>query len=63
MGVEDTDLLNDSYIQDLSELFDTEITSIAATVGGILAQDILRTISANELPICNWFYLDGKEGK
>ncbi|GAA5812811.1 hypothetical protein MFLAVUS_006270 [Mucor flavus] len=62
MGVEDTDLLNDSYIQDLSNLFDTEITSIAATVGGILAQDILRTISANELPICNWFYLDGKEG-
>ncbi|KAI8094017.1 hypothetical protein BDF21DRAFT_448309 [Thamnidium elegans] len=62
MGIADANILNDSFISDLSCLWDTEITSIAAIVGGILAQDILRTLSENELPIKNWFYFDGTEG-
>ncbi|CAO3626366.1 unnamed protein product [Mucor fragilis] len=62
MGIEDTSVLDDKLINDLASLFDTEISPVAAIVGGILAQDILRTLSANELPIQNWFYYNGIDG-
>lgn len=51
------------YSRDLAMLFDTEMSPVSAVVGGILAQDILRTLSANELPIQNWFYYNGLDGK
>ncbi|KAL9555329.1 hypothetical protein MBANPS3_002392 [Mucor bainieri] len=62
MGIEDTNVLEDRLLNDLASLFDTEISPVAAIVGGILAQDILRTLSANELPIQNWFYYNGVDG-
>ncbi|KAF1798899.1 hypothetical protein V8B55DRAFT_1521457 [Mucor lusitanicus] len=62
MGIEDTTVLDDRLLNDLASLFDTEISPVAAIVGGILAQDILRTLSANELPIQNWFYYNGIDG-
>ncbi|CAO0795415.1 unnamed protein product [Mucor circinelloides] len=62
MGIEDTSVLDDKLLDDLASLFDTEISPVAAIVGGILAQDILRTLSANELPIQNWFYYNGVDG-
>ncbi|GAN10669.1 SUMO-activating enzyme subunit 1 isoform X2 [Mucor ambiguus] len=63
MGIDDTSVLDDRLLNDLASLFDTEISPVAAIVGGILAQDILRTLSANELPIQNWFYYNGVDGK
>ncbi|KAI9356832.1 hypothetical protein BD770DRAFT_365490 [Pilaira anomala] len=62
MGMNEPSILDDSFLQNLSALFDAEISPIAAIVGGILAQDILRTLSANELPIKNWFYFNGLDG-
>ncbi|KAI8354618.1 SUMO-activating enzyme subunit 1 [Choanephora cucurbitarum] len=62
MGIEDDSLLDDELISQLATLYDTEISPVAAIVGGILAQDILRTLSANELPIQNWFYYNGLDG-
>lgn len=59
----DPTILDDSFLQNLSALADAEISPVAAIVGGILAQDILRTLSANELPIKNWFYFNGLDGK
>lgn len=44
-------------------LLHTEISPVAAILGGILAQDILRTLSANELPIKNWLFYNGLDGK
>lgn len=44
-------------------MHNTEISPVAAIVGGILAQDVLRTLSAMELPIQNWFYYNGLDGK
>lgn len=49
--------------RDLASLYDTETAAVTAIVGGILAQDILRTLSANALPIQNWFYFNGLDGK
>lgn len=63
MGIEDDSTVDEGLLREVVNLFDTEISSIAAIVGGILAQDILRTLSANELPIQNWFYFDGQTGK
>ncbi|CEP06929.1 hypothetical protein [Parasitella parasitica] len=62
MGIDDTTVLDDTLLNDLASLMDTEISPVAAIVGGILAQDILRTLSANELPIQNWFYYNGHDG-
>src|ERR1044072_8253967 len=41
----------------------TELSPVCAIVGGILAQDILNTLSQRELPIKNFFVYDGFEGK
>src|ERR1044072_4323282 len=41
----------------------TELSPMCAIVGGILAQDILNTLSQKELPISNFFVYDGFEGK
>ncbi|KAI8975986.1 sumo-activating enzyme subunit 1 [Pilobolus umbonatus] len=62
MGVKDASVLGDDLIVNLCNLIDTELSPVAAIVGGILAQDILRTLSANELPIQNWFYYNGLDG-
>ncbi|KAG1462166.1 hypothetical protein G6F56_005574 [Rhizopus delemar] len=56
MGISDSDLLKTSLLREVCSLYRTEISPIAAIVGGILAQDILRTLSANDLPIKNWLY-------
>lgn len=63
MGISNESLLDDGLLRELASLLDTEISPVAAIVGGILAQDILRTLSANELPIQNWFYFNGHDGK
>lgn len=36
---------------------------VAAIVGGVLAQEIIKVLSAKELPIQNWFYYNGLDGK
>lgn len=44
-------------------LYDTEMAPVAAIVGGVLAQEIIKVLSAKELPIQNWFYYNGLDGK
>ena len=36
---------------------------VAAIVGGVLAQEMIKVLSAKELPIQNWFYYNGLDGK
>ncbi|KAI9486002.1 MAG: SUMO-activating enzyme subunit 1 [Benjaminiella poitrasii] len=62
MGINDFSVLEDDLIREMISLYDTELSAVSAIVGGILAQDILRTLSANELPIQNWFYYNGLDG-
>ncbi|KAK9456338.1 hypothetical protein V1511DRAFT_497210 [Dipodascopsis uninucleata] len=37
----------------------TELSPVAAVLGGIVAQDILNYLAAKEQPIQNWVFLDG----
>lgn len=40
----------------------TELSPVAAIVGGVLAQDILNVLAGKEPPISNWFGFDGHTG-
>lgn len=39
-----------------------EFSPVCAIVGGMLAQDILKTLAAKEAPIANFFAFDGNIG-
>jgi ubiquitin-like 1-activating enzyme E1 A len=39
-----------------------EFSPVCAVVGGVLAQDILKTLAAREAPIANFFTFDGNTG-
>ncbi|KAI9250209.1 hypothetical protein BDA99DRAFT_608508 [Phascolomyces articulosus] len=62
MGVQDSNLLNDDLLKDVVSLLDTEMAPVAAVVGGVLAQEFIKVLSAKELPIQNWFYYSGLDG-
>ncbi|KAJ7696031.1 SUMO1 activating enzyme subunit [Mycena rosella] len=49
-------------IQTLSETARTEFSPVCAIVGGMLAQDILKTLAARDPPIANFFTFDGNTG-
>ncbi|KAI7857417.1 SUMO-activating enzyme subunit 1 [Circinella umbellata] len=63
MGVNDISLFNDELLKEAISLLDTEMAPIAAIVGGVLAQEMIKVLSAKELPIQNWFYYNGLDGK
>ncbi|KAG2227821.1 hypothetical protein INT45_002059 [Circinella minor] len=62
MGVNDISLFNDELLKEAISLLDTEMAPIAAIVGGVLAQEMIKVLSAKELPIQNWFYYNGLDG-
>ena len=39
-----------------------ELVHVSAIMGGILGQEVVKAISQKDLPICNFFYFDGKTG-
>jgi len=41
---------------------DIELASVAAISGGILAQELLRAVSADYKPIHSWFLYDSQQG-
>ncbi|KAJ7043967.1 hypothetical protein C8F04DRAFT_1071130 [Mycena alexandri] len=49
-------------IQSLSETARSEFSPVCAIVGGMLAQDILKTLGARDPPIANFFTFDGNTG-
>ncbi|CEG74689.1 hypothetical protein RMATCC62417_09858 [Rhizopus microsporus] len=59
MGITDSSVLDENLLRNVCQMHNTEISPVAAIVGGMLAQDVLRTLSAMELPIQNWFYYNG----
>ncbi|KAI8061459.1 hypothetical protein BC940DRAFT_322700 [Gongronella butleri] len=62
LGVNDASVLNDEILKGLS-LYQTELVPLAAIVGGVMAQEIIKVLSAKELPIQNWFFYNGYDGK
>jgi ubiquitin-like 1-activating enzyme E1 A len=50
------------FCRTLSTTAAHEFSPVCAVVGGMLAQDILKALSAREAPIANLFVFDGKSG-
>ena len=43
----------------ITQLEPTNLSGVAAVVGGILSQDVLNALGGRELPIKNWLFFDG----
>ncbi|KAI8334431.1 SUMO-activating enzyme subunit 1 [Chlamydoabsidia padenii] len=61
LGINDGSVLDDSLLRGLS-LYQSELVPVAAIMGGVLAQEIIKVLSAKELPIQNWFFYNGLNG-
>ncbi|CAO3619119.1 unnamed protein product [Cunninghamella blakesleeana] len=61
IGITDCSVLSDDLLRGL-RLYQTELVPISAIIGGVLAQEIIKVLSAKELPIQNWFYYNGYDG-
>lgn len=50
-----------AIIQDFIKLLEpTDLSGVAAVVGGILSQDVLNALGGKEIPIKNWLIFDGQ---
>ncbi|KAJ7574412.1 hypothetical protein C8J56DRAFT_979563 [Mycena floridula] len=52
----------EDLIQSLATTAGHEFSPVCAVVGGMLAQDILKTLAAREAPLANLFVFDGNTG-
>jgi len=43
----------------VSQLVHSDLSGVAAVVGGILSQDVLNALGGKELPLKNWMLFDG----
>lgn len=62
IGITDPDRLADNLLAELANSYHAEIISIAAIVGGILSQDIIRALARNEMTIDNYYHFNAKDG-
>lgn len=64
-GITDTKRCEESLLSDLQTYYasKSELSPICAVVGGLLAQDILKVLGGKDLPVKNWFVLDGRDLK
>ena len=53
------DIVDESYFTKVTTQLNTEISPVAAILGGTLAQDVINYISKKEIPINNLLILDG----
>jgi hypothetical protein len=44
----------------ITQLEPTDLSGVAAVVGGLFSQDVLNTLGGRELPIKNWMIFDGR---
>ena len=58
-------LVNGVTLEDLALFLDNsiEMPAIAAIVGGLLANEVIKSISHAEEPVCNFFCFDVLSGK
>lgn len=54
--------IDKSFLRSLAVTASHELSPVCAIVGGMLAQDILKTLGAREAPIANFFTFDGNTG-
>jgi len=65
LAIPDTLCTEDSIRTFITQLEPTDLSSVAAVLGGILSQDVLNALGGRELPIKNWLFFDARtcEGK
>lgn len=59
-GVDEIFISSD-MVQDFFKMIGTEIAPSAAVLGGILAQEILKIVAQNEVPIFNYFGFNAQD--
>ncbi|KAK9481063.1 hypothetical protein V1514DRAFT_324129 [Lipomyces japonicus] len=52
-------IINQSFVSSFVRNFATELSPVAAILGGVLGQDILNFLGQREQPIQNWVVFDG----
>jgi ubiquitin-like 1-activating enzyme E1 A len=57
----DENVLSKELIQDFFRMIGTEIAPSAAILGGILAQEVLKIVAQNEVPISNYFGFNAQD--
>ncbi|KAI8376441.1 uncharacterized protein BYT42DRAFT_574620 [Radiomyces spectabilis] len=62
LGISDSTVVSDDLISMALDLRETELCPVASIVGGVLAQEIIKVLSAKELPISNWFFYNALDG-
>ncbi|ODQ52432.1 hypothetical protein SAICODRAFT_19626 [Saitoella complicata NRRL Y-17804] len=62
LGLDADLLITESFVESWVSGFGTELSPVAAVVGGVLAQDVLNVLSGREEPIRNLFVFDGEQG-
>ncbi|KAI8887072.1 hypothetical protein K501DRAFT_308112 [Backusella circina FSU 941] len=59
LGIPNDYPFNDELLSDLADKLDTEIAPVSAILGGILAQEIIKVLAANDAPLKNWYFYNG----
>lgn len=49
-------------MEDIVKCWHKDLAGVNAITGGVLSQEIVKGISGMDLPVCNFFGLDGREG-
>ncbi|BFZ61139.1 E1 ubiquitin-activating protein aos1 [Saitoella coloradoensis] len=62
LGLDADVLVTESFVESWVSGFGTELSPVAAVVGGVLAQDVLNVLSGREEPLRNLFVFDGEQG-
>jgi hypothetical protein len=60
LGVDEV-FISTEVVQDFFRMIGTEIAPSAAMLGGILAQEVLKIIAQNEVPIANYFGFNAQD--
>lgn len=55
-------LLTEDVVQDFLQGCQSELSAVAAIVGGVLSQDVLNVLSGREVPLQNMFIFDANTG-
>jgi hypothetical protein len=60
LAIPDTLCTEDSIRAFITQLEPTDLSGVAAVLGGILSQDVLNALGGRELPIKNWLFFDAR---
>jgi ubiquitin-like 1-activating enzyme E1 A len=60
LAIPDTICTEETIRAFITQLEPTDLSGVAAVLGGILSQDVLNALGGRELPIKNWLFFDAR---